>query len=180
MRTQAIAVLAAAGLFLLGGCGGSDEGNQVATAGDSDATATSEPNGAQAVVDEEDRRRQFTQCMREHGVDLPDPDPNADRRLRIEARDGIDKEEARAALEACREFLPNGGERRELSPEDLEKLRQFAQCLRDHGLDVQDPDPNGGGIFIPKDDDGKPANDEQLQQAMEACRDLNPKARDDK
>src|SRR4051812_48808544 len=27
-----------------------------------------------------------------------------------------------------------------------EALRQFAQCMRDHGVQMNDPDPNGGGF----------------------------------
>jgi hypothetical protein len=131
------------------------------------------------VASEEERGRQFAQCMREHGVDMPDPDPNnGGGKVRIEAGAGVDKEKMQQALDACREFMPNGGERRELSPEDLEKLRQFAQCMREQGIDMPDPDPNGGGgIRIRKNGEGRPdaAEMERVEKAMEACRHLNPK-----
>jgi hypothetical protein len=159
----------------LGACGNTDDGAQVASA-NGGSTATTTQLGDQPAVDEDERRQQFTQCMRDHGVDLPDPEPGSKGRVRIHG-DGPDKEEMRAALEACRQFMPNGGERMQPSPQDLEKMRQMAQCMREHGVDMPDPDPNGGGLLLtPKGTDGEPEIDEEkLEQALEACRHLGPK-----
>jgi hypothetical protein len=168
-----LAVAGVAAMLALTGCGRADDGGQVATAsgtqdGQQDETAD------QPVLDEDERRRQFTQCMRDNGVDLPDPEPGAGGKIVVGDRDGLDKDKVRAALEACRQFMPNGGERPPPSPEDLEKMRQFAQCMRDNGVDMPDPDPNTGGILIPKDGEDRP-DEETLDKASEACRHLRPK-----
>ncbi|MEV4007955.1 hypothetical protein [Actinomadura sp. NPDC049753] len=59
-----------------------------------------------------------------------------------------------------------GGE--QLSPD--ERGVKFAQCMREHGVDMEDPKP-GGGIRIQANGD-KGAMD----KAMEACRQYNPMA----
>ena len=62
-----------------------------------------------------------------------------------------------------------------VAPTDrVEQLRVFAQCMRDHGIDMEDPvfdengrvqiktnGPSGGG--------GDPRNDEDFEAAQEAC-----------
>ncbi|MEU4657681.1 hypothetical protein AB0G32_27745 [Streptomyces sp. NPDC023723] len=49
-----------------------------------------------------------------------------------------------------------------------EKAVKYAECLREHGLDVEDPG-EGGGVRIT----GRVKKD-VMDKAMEACRDLNP------
>ena len=57
-----------------------------------------------------DRLLEFAQCMREHGVDVPDPDPNAFSPGGEGGRPfgglDLDDADASAAFEACREALP--------------------------------------------------------------------------
>ena len=168
-----IAAFGAVVVLGLGGCANTDDSAQVASANGGSTAATTAP-ADQPVVDEDERRQQFTQCMREHGVDLPDPEPGSGGKIRVYGA-GPDKDKMRDALQACRQFMPNGGERMQLSPEDLEKMRQMAQCMREHGVDMPDPDPNGGGMLIQKDANGEPeVDEEQLEQAFEACRHLGP------
>ena len=55
--------------------------------------------------------REFSRCMRDHG--LPDfPDPDADGRLRGAGHEQQDNPTYRAAMEACRQRLPGGGDHR--------------------------------------------------------------------
>jgi hypothetical protein len=55
--------------------------------------------------------RRFSQCMRDHGLpDFPDPDP--DGRLRGQGHEQQDNPTFRAAMEACRQQLPGGGDHR--------------------------------------------------------------------
>jgi len=115
----------------------------------------------------------YAQCMRDHGVDMPDPDPNGG--MTLQGGPG-DESKISAAQEACKNLLPNGGVPPTPSAEDLEKARQFAQCMRDHGIaDFPDPDPNGGGIRINGDQnsDMNPDNP-TFKAAMEACNSLAP------
>jgi hypothetical protein len=77
--------------------------------------------------------------MRENGIDLPDAEPGKFPPV----VDGPAGSKEHTALEACKQFLPNGGEVEKISPEDLEKVRQYARCMRENGVDMPDPDPDG-------------------------------------
>ena len=68
----ALAVAAIAGL-LLAACGGSDS-SEVANLGDAAGTTTEEGSENQASEDPEEAILAYTECMREEGIDLPDPD----------------------------------------------------------------------------------------------------------
>lgn len=162
------------------GCAGADQDPQVATAnGTSDARAAGDggsgdgsgDGSADEAVSDEDRMRSFAACMRENGVDMPDPEPGGGVRI---GAPGMEPEVMERAMAACRELMPNGGEPPQLSPEDLEKARAMAACLREHGVDVPDPDPSGGGgVRVHLGEGGEPDR-EKLDAAMAACRHLGP------
>jgi len=83
----------------------------------------------------------FFSCMRQHGVNLPDPDPGSDN-VTIAPPPGSQAVWG-PALQACQQYLP-GGVNAATDPQQLEALRQYAQCMRAHGVDSSDPDPNTG------------------------------------
>ena len=85
--------------------------------------------------------------MRDHGVDMPDPDTPAAVAVRVTISGGPNSN-MDAAMEACKDKLPNGGTPPSLNPQQQEQLREFAQCMRDHGVDMPDPDPNSGALRI--------------------------------
>ncbi|MEV4621697.1 hypothetical protein AB0J74_23680 [Asanoa sp. NPDC049573] len=136
----------------------------VATAGGGAATAGPSPS----AVSDEERGRRFTECMREHGVDLPDPQPGGKLGASL---DGVDKDKVFAAVDACREFMPNGGADAKLDPGQLDRQRAFAECMRANGVpDFPDPDPEGGAIreyILDKHDD-------DVLAALDQCRDIVP------
>ncbi len=168
MRRAVLAVLVALTVSLAAGCGSASKGPGVATAGAKGAKASATPSASE---DPEERQRKFVQCMREHGVDMPDPDPNGGP-VRITASAGPANDDA---MKACEKYLP-AGKLADLNPEQLEKLRQFAQCMREHGIDVPDPDLNGGGLTIKKGDgpDKFKPDDPAFRAAEEACKDKLP------
>jgi hypothetical protein len=58
-----------------------------------------------------EQMRKFSQCMRDNGLpDYPDPDP--DGRVRGPGHEQQDNPKFRAAMEACRQQLPGGGDHR--------------------------------------------------------------------
>ncbi|MCI0581347.1 MAG: hypothetical protein L0227_00385 [Chloroflexi bacterium] len=142
-------------------------------------------------VDPQEAALAFAECMREHGVDMADPEFDSAGgggfRIGIGSPNGgdvPDRETLEAAMEACRELMPTlgGPGGRELTPEDQDKILAFTECMREHGVDMPDPQFGEGGGFIrvgPGDDangDG-PAfdpSDEDFQAAQEACRELLP------
>ncbi|MEV0274694.1 hypothetical protein AB0H43_38485 [Hamadaea sp. NPDC050747] len=154
-------ILVAAGALALAltACG-SDDGSGIATAGNGGATPTASASASAADM------MKFTQCMRENGVPVGDPDPSTGRPDLDPALAGTPQ--FQAALKKCQSLLP-AGLLGSLDANQLEQLRVFAQCMRDHGVDMPDPDPNGGGFggALGKIDRTSPA----FQQAMTACQD---------
>lgn len=167
MRRHSLVLLLALAVAL-SGCGRSPAGEDIATAG---GPASGAPDPDAPAADPADRARQFAACMRDEGVDMPDPEVgNGKTAIRIDGP-GVDKQKIAAAMEKCRRYLPNGGNGKQMSPEDVERMRQYAQCMRDNGVpDFPDPDPNGGFLMeIPKE-----ANREALERATEKCRQFMP------
>lgn len=127
--------------------------------------------------------RQFTQCMRDNGVEMADPEFVEDGsggegfKSRVEAAppgEGAkempqpDKEKFQKAHEACQQYLPEGGELGEMDPEAEEKAREYAKCMRDNGVE-NFPDPSsGGGIHIGPES-GIDPRDPAFQEAEKKC-----------
>lgn len=153
MRRTLLALIAT--LALVGGCAGEkDDGGGVATAGNGKASVSTGADEGDIAA----QSAKFAQCMRDNGVDMPDPQVDGDGRVTIggpQAGGGpLDREKVEAAQSRCRQYLPNGGVPPKLSDEDLEKMRRFSQCMRENGYpDFPDPQPEGG-IRIEGDKNG--------------------------
>jgi hypothetical protein len=124
---------------------------------------------------------QFAQCMREHGQNVPDPDGDSDS-YTVTPPSGGPNAAWDAAIDACRQYLPGGGAPEPPSAAELEAQRQYAKCMREHDIDMSDPDPNTGRSQI----GGRLANaprdqlraDPGYQAAAEACKDKLPKGQE--
>ena len=154
--------LIALSVAVLAGCGGTAGGSGVASLTGNDQSAS--PTASAPATNPEDQIRKFAQCMREHGVNVPDPKPGGKGGVLIQGGGPGDKEKVDKAQQACKQYLPNGGEFDPNDPKILDSMLKLARCLREHGLDVPDPKP-GEGIQIPAG--GK--NDPKVRAAMEAC-----------
>jgi hypothetical protein len=135
-----------------------------------------------ASVSPEDAMLAFARCMREHGVDMPDPQVagnGQDGAIRVDLGD-TDPSTLQAAQEACDELLQQAGvgPRGSISPEAMDRVVEFAECMREHGIDMPDPQTNGGGIMIGggpgSDGGGIDPSSPEFQDAQEACQDLLP------
>jgi hypothetical protein len=140
MKTRSLAILAVAAVTL-GGCG--------ATTRTSAQAPSAGAPGALA----------FSECMRAHGVSgFPDPGAAssgpADTIGGIAIPSSIDLQApvVAAALHTCqpiisRAIAPQG--RPPITPQLKAKLIGQAQCMRSHGIPVQDPTfPASGGIAV--------------------------------
>jgi hypothetical protein len=171
---------------VLAACSSAGAGSSGVASLESQAPAADASASPSASIDPEDAPFAFAKCMREHGIDMPDPEtqPGGGFTQRI-GGDNIDPEKMQAAQEACQDILTNAGNfRGELDPEQLDKLVEFAKCMREHGIDMPDPTTNGkGGIMFRSngsasggDDtpgkvfsDGIDLESEEFQAAQEAC-----------
>lgn len=147
--------------------GGAD-GPGVATVGNA-ASASASPDPSAPAADEEERQRQFTQCMRDEGIEVDDAKGPGQ-----EVRAQGDKQKMRQAMEKCRKYLPNGGEPTRPSAADLEKLREYAVCMRENGLpEFPDPDP-GTGQFSGDSLRQAGISKDKVVEVDEKCRDKLP------
>lgn len=161
---------AAALIVLLGACTTSTGSDGVASAnGGSNAPTTSKS----AQGSEAEQNQKFAQCMRDNGVDVPDPGP--DGKFGDWGSSGIDRSSPafQKAMEACQDELPGGGDPNAIDPKTLDELRLYTQCLRDNGINVSDPDPaspNLGMEEMQTIDRESPA----FKKAEAACKDKLP------
>ncbi|QFG26525.1 hypothetical protein [Actinomadura sp. WMMB 499] len=158
-RARVLAALALAPALALGlpACGGEGGGAAGRAAGDRDGM------------------REFAQCMRDNGVDMPDP--SADGRVEIRQsaapgeRDGQDgQDKAVAAQEKCRHLMPNGGEPPTPDPAHIAAMRAHSQCMRDNGI-AGYPDPNPDGSMLLEGEKGGDIDPQSpgFKKALEAC-----------
>jgi hypothetical protein len=119
--------------------------------------------------------------MREHGQNLPEPDPGSTTFRMPEPPGGQESPQWQAAMEACQLLLPSGLRPQPPGPEELEQLRNFAICMRAHDIEMTDPLPNGnmkiGGrlAFVTR---AELQADPGYQAATAACQDKLPHAAD--
>ncbi|PRY46443.1 hypothetical protein [Umezawaea tangerina] len=170
MKAKLAAGLLVPVLFaLVTGCGAKDDGGGGVASVKSGAPTSSssdKPKGASLDPADMDKMREFAKCMRDNGVNMPDPQEGGGViALGSADAESVDADKMKKADEACRKLLPNGGEFKEPSQEEKDKMREQAKCLREHGIDMPDPDAesSGKGQAIPLDDTAK------LQEAMKAC-----------
>ena len=143
-------LVTAALVILLGmtaACGDSGKADDSAlpdAAGSSTSPSASADD--EADLDPEDAMLKFAQCMREHGVDMPDPDPNGGG-VRI-GGEGTSQDVMEAAQAACQKWMDmaepeDGGH--ELTEEEKQQFLDMAACMRDHGYDFPAPPSTAAG-----------------------------------
>jgi hypothetical protein len=142
------------------------------------ACGTGDPDATAGSGDQQAKFREaglkFARCMREHGVDMPDPKPGPGGRIEL-GGPGMgpqDKSTMDAAQKACQKFLESVRPP-ELSKEQEQKFKdqalKFAQCMREHGIDMPDPHFEGGGRMTQRMNEGIDPNSQLFRSASEAC-----------
>ena len=131
--------LAALAVVALIGVGCSNESSENGSSGGNE-NATNRGKGVK-----------FAECMRDNGVsEFPDPDASGGLTI-----DGVVNGSSldsstpawKQAIAACKDLQPPGFMGTEASPEEQEVRLEFAQCMRDNGVeDFPDPAPNGALI----------------------------------
>jgi hypothetical protein len=172
-------------LAACGGGGGSGNGAEVASIDDTSPDATTDgttgDSVADAPTDPEEAMLAFTECMRDHGVDMPDPEMakpatgGAKPGNAVIAVEGNpDDPTFQKANEACEPLMANMRSDLEDDPERLAEMKEqmlaFAQCMRDQGIDMPDPtfDENGRVKMTGPPPDAERDSD-AFNAAAEAC-----------
>jgi hypothetical protein len=134
-------------------CAQRDKDSGVATAG-----AGTQPSGAPSSVGD---RQQWLRCLEEHGAKMLDGKPDYEH---------TPKEQMAAAEKACVQYAVPDELVRPPTAAEIELWRKWAQCMRDNGIDMGDPDPNqAGGLPGPRSTLDTQAD---MQRAEAACANL--------
>jgi hypothetical protein len=167
-------LLSAFALMLVAAVAGctADQDPGVATA----APGASTVAAAAPAAGGDDSGRKFSQCMRGQGLTWF-PDPGQDGGLRVSVPDGTDQSTVDKAEQACKAYAPGARQNGPLSADDLDKLRQVSQCMRDHGFaKYPDPDANGS-INIDERATGISHAAPGFEKAVQECRKYLPPRR---
>jgi hypothetical protein len=154
----------AAASIALGACGGGDP----AAAGTSDRRA----EFREAAV-------KFAKCMREHGVDMPDPQPGQGGRITLggPGMSAQDQSKMESAQKACQKILESV-KPPEMSAEQEQKFKnqalKFARCMREHGINMPDPQFQGGGRITQRMQEGVDPSSQRFRDAAKACSNGRP------
>jgi hypothetical protein len=147
-------------------CGGGHKTSGVASLGGGSATGTTSAGGSQ---DERRAALNWARCMRQHGIDLPDPQFSGDDIVqRTPDRAVRNSAKFKAAEQACKQYLSNGGQAPP-SAQERQQALAFARCMRQHGINnMPDPQITASGIaqLLPRRMD---ADDPRLKAAEQAC-----------
>ena len=149
---------------------------------ESQGVVTIESTTVTTVVDEEitfeEGVLEFAQCMREEGINFPDPTFDIDGNPQFDNLEIENEEEFERAFENCEDILRNAlPEQFDLDPEVeaalVDASLEFSQCMRDQGIDFPDPKPGEFGFFAFRDADID-FTSEDVQEAFEICQPENP------
>ncbi|MFJ4780837.1 hypothetical protein [Streptomyces sp. NPDC088762] len=136
-----------------GGNGSGDEGSNAGGSGGGNGPS------AQQIDDALKLRK----CLRDKGIDAPDPEPGKDPRGLTMGAD-VDQAKLQEAMKACGAQGPGGGNG--LTQEQKDQALKTAQCLRTNGVNVKDPDFSGNtmtAMEVP------PGQEKAFEEAMKKC-----------
>ncbi|MEE8599614.1 hypothetical protein [Euzebya tangerina] len=184
VRRLALLVVAVLALAACGSDDSAEESSSADLATLDGSTASSDADQADATEPptEEEAALAFAACMRDQGIDFPDPRIDGEGQLDIDPQDlqGIGEQPGiQEAFQTCQSEVE--GATFALGDVDQTELTDqavaVAQCLRDRGYDAEDPSigpPGAGGggggfsqIFGPDVD----LQDPDVQTDVQACAD---------
>ena len=142
MTRYVLILVGVAGALALGACGSSDPNKGASTGSGQDKAF--------------DGALKFSKCMRQHGIDFPDPQREGPGRIKLGGPGkpggpgrGPDDPKMKAAQSACEKYLRAGGGK----PVDAatrarmqDAFVAYAGCMRGHGINMPDPKTDSGGI----------------------------------
>ena len=137
---------------LISACSSSDGSQGVVSANDlsSDTTVTTiTEEFAEEVVSVEDAQLLLARCLRDNGYEITDPKIGESLQSVLQpiflAADQKGRDELFQTIETCAEEnnIPLGGtaeiENPEAVADSLDTQLEFAQCLRENGIEIEDP-----------------------------------------
>ncbi|MFF0745151.1 hypothetical protein ACFYVL_32595 [Streptomyces sp. NPDC004111] len=160
----ALAVLALLTAACSGGTGAKDDTG--GSAGNEGSGAAHEDAGSDTK--KEDQALEYRKCLRDQGLDVPEPKPGQDSRS-LSIGGDLGKEQMEKAFKACRGKSGGAGAGSgEPTQADKDKMIKYAACMRKNGVNMPDPKFDGSmqkAMPMPK---AGPEKD-TFDKAMKAC-----------
>jgi hypothetical protein len=171
IKNPIMIVALAASAVALGACGSNGKDN-----------ASGEDRAFQGAL-------KFAKCMRDEGVDMPDPQRQAGGGiLQKMGEEGapLNRAKVEAAQKKCEHFMDAGGGSGDApdpkeQAEERDQLLAYAKCMRSHGVPMKDPKFSGNKVQLSigggPGDSGPRINPESatFKAAEKACRPLQGK-----
>ena len=138
MTRSPFILAAVAGALALGACGSSNDGG----GGGAGSGAKGQDKAFAGAL-------KFSKCMREHGIDMPDPQRVGKGGIKLSGgKVNFSDPKLKSAQSACQKYMQIGGGET-LDPAKRAKLQEaalsYARCMRGHGVDMPDPKLAGNG-----------------------------------
>jgi hypothetical protein len=136
MTRPPLILAAAAAALALGACGSSNDGGGAAT-------------GAKGQDKAFEGALKFSKCMREHGIDMPDPQRVGKGGIKLSGgKVNFNDPKMKSAQSACQKYMQIGGGET-IDPAKRAKLQEaalsYARCMRGQGVNMPDPKIAGNG-----------------------------------
>ncbi|MEN8649276.1 hypothetical protein ABCR94_01145 [Streptomyces sp. 21So2-11] len=161
-RTRSAALASGfAALALFASACGSDGGSDK----DGDTSKDTGNNAGQASDDAAKHRK----CLRDNGMDVPDPKPGEDGRGMTISGDGMSKEKMEKAMKACAGKGGPGSAGAGITQADKDKMLKHAQCMRKNGFNMPDPKFGGDGGSVSAQRMPKGPEMKKFEKANKAC-----------
>jgi hypothetical protein len=162
-------------ILLLAGCAKAADEPRVASAAGASGTVASSSPSADVVTQYVAGVRKYVQCMRAEGINLPDPGPKGE--VDYTTLGGNPKMDPKflAASKKCSPLMPPLPDELQqkgdpLTPQQIEWARQYAKCVRAHGV-PSFPDPDADGYFTRDWQSGLSEQESnKIYLATETCR----------
>jgi hypothetical protein len=173
IRTPLLLLLAAGAILALAAC---------------DSSGNNDKNGGKSGEDKAfEGALKFAKCMREHGVDVPDPQRGANGGILMRAggpgkggpdekgtTPGPDDPKFKAAQGDCQKYMVTGGGQ---APSPAEQAKRndafiaYARCMRSKNIDFPDPQFTANGVKMSLGPDVRP-DAPKFKAADKACHPL--------
>ncbi|GAB3992504.1 hypothetical protein GCM10029992_01670 [Glycomyces albus] len=136
------------------------------------ASAGGEPEANEEATEDlsqEEAMLAFSDCMRENGVEeFPDVGDGG----AMMGEEIVDDPDFDSAMEACQHFIEDfratSGGPGDTSPIDEETAREFAECMRENGVE-EFPDPTDDGMALNRE----LLDDPDFEAASETCSEIH-------
>jgi hypothetical protein len=146
------------------------------------AACGADDNAAAGTGDDKAKMRQaelkFAHCMREQGIDFPDPQTGKGGSGFQKLGGDSTPEQIKTAEKACAKYR-NALRPPDLSPEQQQEFKRAAlanaRCMREHGIDMPDPQFGAGGQATIRMRAGIKPDDPRFKAAQKACESTMPK-----